>query len=99
MNAPARPRFALLTAAWLGLLALTGASVALGEWFAPAPAMVAALALVLWLKGVLVARCFIESASAHPWIAAMLRVFVALWPIALVLTALFGPSLVRWATL
>ena len=45
------------------------------------------------------ARCFIESHVAHPFIARLLRGFIAIAPVALILTAFFGDTLARWATL
>ena len=47
----------------------------------------------------MVARYFIESHLAHPFIARLLRVFIAIAPVALVLTAFFGDTLARWASL
>ncbi len=64
-----------------------------GRWL---PLLVAA---IIWLKGALVARCFIESHVAHPFIARVLKVFIAVSPIALVITAFFGDTVARWATL
>ena len=47
----------------------------------------------------MVARYFIESHLAHPFITRLLRVFIAIAPVALVLTAFFGDTLARWASL
>ncbi len=52
----------------------------------------------MWLKGYVIARCFIESHVAHPFIARVLKVFIAVSPIALVITAFFGATVARWAT-
>jgi len=52
----------------------------------------------MWLKGYVIARCFIESHVAHPFIARVLTVFIAVAPIALVITAFFGATVARWAT-
>ena len=49
--------------------------------------------------GALVAGAFIESHIAHPFIARLLQVFIAIAPIALVLTGFFGDTVARWATL
>ena len=91
--------FIPLTLAWLGLVALTLLSLGLGEWFRAADWLPLLVAAIIWLKGVLVARCFIESHVAHPFIARLLHIFIAVAPVALILTAFFGNTLARWATL
>ena len=92
-------RFRVLTAAWLGLVALTLVGLGLGEWFRDARWLPLLVAAIIWLKGALVARHFIESHVAHPFIARLLQGFIAIAPTALVLTAFFGDTLARWATL
>ena len=92
-------RFRLLTATWLGLVALTLVGLGLGEWFRDARWLPLLVAAIIWLKGALVARHFIESHIAHPFIARLLQGFIAIAPTALVLTAFFGDTLARWATL
>lgn len=92
-------RFPLLTAAWLALVALTLVSLGLGEWFRTACWLPILVAAIIWCKGALVARCFIEAHVAHPFIRRVLAVFITIAPIALVLTAFFGSTLARWATL
>ena len=92
-------RFRLLTAAWLALVALTLVGLGLGEWFRDARWLPLLVAAIIWLKGALVARCFIESHVAHPFIPRLLRGFIAIAPVALILTAFFGDTLARWATL
>lgn len=76
--------------AWLGLLALTLVSLGLGQEFGHAPWMPLLVAAIIWVKGAVVARYFIESHQAHPFIAWVIRVFIALVPVALVVTALLG---------
>ena len=98
MNAP-QPAFTRLTQGWLALLALTAAGLLLGAGFREAPWLPACVAAIIWLKGALVARHFIESHLAHPFIARLLQGFIAIAPTALVLTAFFGDTLARWATL
>lgn len=44
------------------------------------------VAAIIWIKGTVVARHFLESRTAHPFIAWLLRVFVAIAPVALLLT-------------
>jgi len=76
--------------AWLGLLALTLVSLALGQRFGHASWMPLPVAAIIWVKGAVVARYFIESHQAHPFIAWVIRVFIALVPVALIVTALLG---------
>jgi len=87
------------TRAWLALLVLTVLSLGLGEWLRGVPWLTLLVAAIVWLKGRLVARHFIESHLAHPFIARTLQVFVAFVPAALVLTAFFGDWIAHWATL
>lgn len=91
--------FSRLTAAWLGLVALTLLGLALSEWFRDLRWLPLIVAGIIWLKGALVAHSFIESHLAHPFIARLLQVFIAIAPIALVATAFFGSTLARWATI
>jgi hypothetical protein len=90
--------FSTLTLAWLALVALTLIGLGLGEWFRAANWLPLLVAAVIWLKGAIVARCFIESHIAHPFIARLLQGFIAVAPAALILTAFFGATLARWAT-
>ncbi|MBS1188212.1 MAG: hypothetical protein H6R10_4 [Rhodocyclaceae bacterium] len=94
-----RRRPSASTLAWLALVALTFASLGLGEWFHSASWLPLLVAAVVWIKGSLVARCFIESHRAHPFIARVLRAFIAFAPLALVATAYFGERLARWTAL
>lgn len=87
------------TLAWLALLVLTIVSLGLGEWLRGVPWLPLLVAAIIWVKGALVARHFIEAHLAHPFIARSLQVFVAFVPVALVLTAFFGDRIARWATL
>jgi hypothetical protein len=88
-----------LTVAWLALVALTLVSLGLSEWFRDARWLPLLVAAIIWLKGALVARSFIESHIAHPFVARVLKVFIAFAPIALIATAFYGGTLARWATL
>ncbi len=92
-------RFWPLTATWLALVALTLSGLGLGEWFRAADWLPLLLAAIVWVKGTLVARQFIESHLAHPFIARLVQGFIAIAPGALILTAFFGDTLARWATL
>ena len=91
--------FSRLTVAWLLLVALTLVSLGLSEWFRDVRWLPLLVAAIIWLKGALVARCFIESHVAHPFIARVLSIFIAISPLALIATAFFGGTLARWATL
>ncbi|HLO61471.1 MAG TPA: hypothetical protein VK165_00760 [Azonexus sp.] len=95
---PTKDHFALITAAWLALVALTLASLGLSEWFRDVSWLPLVVAAIMWLKGVVVARCFIEAHVAHPFIARVLKVFIAVAPIALIITAFFGSTVARWAS-
>lgn len=85
--------------AWLALMVLTLASLALGEWLRGANGLPLLVAAIVWAKGWLVARHFIESHEAHPFIARMLQIFIAFVPVALVMTSFFGAWIARWASL
>lgn len=85
--------------AWLALMVLTLASLALGESLRGASGLPLLVAAIVWAKGWLVARHFIESHEAHPFIARMLQIFIAFVPVALVLTSFFGAWIARWASL
>ena len=85
--------------AWAALMALTLLSVALAGWLRGANGLPLLVAGIIWLKGWLVARHFIESHDAHPFIARMLQIFIAFVPVALVLTSFFGAWIARWASL
>lgn len=87
LNAPVLP--------WLALLLLTLAGLGLGEWFHGADWLPVLVAAILWAKGTLVARYFIESHQAHPFIAWVVRGFVLLTPALLLLTAFFGRPMAR----
>jgi len=91
--------FLRLTAAWLGLVALTLVSLGLSAWCRDARWLPLLVAAIIWFKGALVARCFIEAHVAHPFIARVLSVFIAISPLALIAIAFFGGTLARWATL
>lgn len=100
MTAPAQsPRLKPLFLAWLALLALTLLSLALGHWLHAASWLPLIVAGIVWLKGDLVARHFLEVGQVTPFIARLLRYFIAFTPLALILTAFFGREFARWATL
>lgn len=75
-----------LVQAWAGLLALTGISLALGAHFGHASWMPLFVAGIIWVKGTVVARWFLESRAVHPFIAWLLRIFIAFVPVALLIT-------------
>jgi hypothetical protein len=88
-----------LVYAWLALVMFTLLSLGLGQWFHGATWLPILVAAIVWLKGMLVARQFIELPLAHPFIAWVLRVFIAFTPLALLVTAFFGGQFARWTTL
>ena len=96
---PQNDRFSLLTASWLLLVALTLASLGLSEWARDARWLPLLVAAIIWIKGTLVAHRFIETRTAHPFIRRVAALFVAIPPVALIITAYFGGPLARWATL
>lgn len=75
---------------WLGLLALTLVSLVLGNRFGHAQWMPLIVAALIWIKGTLVAKYFIDLDNAHYVIALIVKIFVAFVPVALVLTSFFG---------
>lgn len=88
-----------LTYAWLALVALTLVSPMLGDWLHGAAGLQLLVAAIVWLKGWLVTRRFIESDQAHPFIRRVLNGFILFTPLALILTALYGRQFAHWATL
>lgn len=102
MNASAKtPSNSLLplTLVWLTLCLLTLLSLGLGRWFHGAAWLPLLVAAIIWLKGMLIARHFIETHLAHRFIARVVAVFIAFAPLLLLLTAFFGAQLARWTTL
>ncbi|WP_371322606.1 hypothetical protein VX159_09250 [Dechloromonas sp. ZY10] len=96
---PTAPNLKPLVRTWLALFALTLLSLALGHWLQGANWLSLLVAAIIWLKGDLIARHFLESARATPFIARLLRYFIAFTPLALIFTAFFGREFARWATL
>jgi len=94
-----KDHFPLITAAWLTLVALTLLSLGLSEWARDLAWLPLVVAAIMWLKGALIARCFIETHIAHPFIARVVQAFIAIAPIALIITAFFGATVARWATI
>ncbi len=80
---------------WLALTALTLLSVELGAWLPAADWLPLLVALIVWCKGMLVARGFLEGHRAHPFVRHLLAGFIAFAPAALVFTAFFGERLAR----
>lgn len=76
----------LLSKAWAILLALTVVSIVLGENHGHASWMPYLVAAIIWIKGTVVARYFLESRTVHPFIAWLLRIFIAFVPLALLVT-------------
>jgi hypothetical protein len=88
-----------LVKTWLGLFALTVLSLLLGHVLHGQAGLQWVVAAILWLKGWLVIRHFIEADSAHPLIRRVLYGFITITPVLLLVTALFGRQLARLTTL
>ncbi|MGL5987253.1 MAG: hypothetical protein EKK59_09630 [Neisseriaceae bacterium] len=84
---------------WLLLSGLTLLSVALGQGFHSANWLPLLVAAIVWVKGWLVSRYFIETQLATPFIRRLVAVFIAFAPLALVITGFFGASIARWTAL
>ena len=88
-----------LVLTWLALVALTLFGPLLGNGLGGQEAVQLIVAAIIWIKGHLVARHFIEAERAHPFIRNVLRFFIAFAPIAIVLTTFFGECFARFVTL
>ena len=88
-----------LVRTWLALVGLTLVSPQLGDGVGGQEAMQLIVAAIIWIKGHLVARHFIEAERAHPFLRNVLRFFIAFTPIAIVLTTVFGANFARFASL
>jgi hypothetical protein len=88
-----------LAHAWLALIGLTLVSLALGERFHGMAWLQLLVAAIVWMKGILVARRFIEVGLAHPFIRRVVFAFIAFTPLALVAVTYFGAQVARWASL
>ena len=102
MSQPAHSPSAALTPlvlAWLGLVGLTGLSLMLGQWLHGAAGLPLLVAAIVWLKGWLVARRFIEIQFAPPFLRRVMQAFIAFTPLALLLTVFWGQQFAAWATL
>lgn len=93
-----KPRPCPLTLAWLALVGLTLASLGLGERAAAAPWLPPLVAAIVWLKGALVARQFIEAHLAHRFIARLVFGFIALAPLGLAAETLFADAIALLAS-
>lgn len=88
-----------LLIAWGVLCLLTLLSLLLGRMFHLADWLPLWVAAIVWIKGWLVCRYFLESGTAHPFIRRLLAAFIAFAPLALLLTGLFGTQVARWTGL
>lgn len=86
-------------AGWLILVLLLLVSIGAGHFFHGAAWLPFAIAAIVWVKGTLIARFFIEAHHAHPFIQWALRIFIAFVPAFLLLTAWLGERVARWTTL
>ena len=88
-----------LVLTWLALVGLTLISPLLGKGLGGQETVQMIVAAIIWIKGQLVARHFIEAELAHPFLRNVLRFFIAFTPIAIVLTTFFGARFARFASL
>jgi hypothetical protein len=84
---------------WLGLCILTLLSLGLGQWFHAAAWLPLLVAVIVWVKGTVVARYFIESDLTHSFIRRLLKVFIAFAPLWLILTGFYGGQFAQWGSL
>ena len=88
-----------LSTAWLVLVALTLISPCLGQWLHGAGWLQLLVAGIVWLKGWLIARPFIEIELTQPFIRRVMQGFILFTPVMLLLTVFLGNHFARWATL
>lgn len=88
-----------LVATWLTLVGLTLLSVLLSHWLQGAAWLQLLVAAIVWIKGDLIARHFVETRIAHPFIRRVTHFFIAFTPAALVLLAFFGKEFARLAAI
>ena len=88
-----------LVTTWLTLVGLTIVSVLLSQWLHGGAWLQLLVAAIVWLKGDLIARHFVETRIAHPFIRRVTHYFIAFTPVALVLTAFFGKEFARFASI
>ena len=84
---------------WLALCVLTLLSLGLGQGFHSANWLPLLVAAIVWVKGRLVSRYFIETQLATPFIRRVVAVFIAFALLALVVTGFFGPNIAHWTSL
>ena len=88
-----------LSSAWLILVTLTLIAPFLGLWLHGAGWLQLLVAGIIWVKGWLIARQFIEIELAHPFIRRVMQGFILFTPVMLLLTVFLGNHFARWATL
>lgn len=91
--------FRPLVLAWAALVALTLISLVLGQGFRDIPGLPWLVGAIIWLKGLVVARAFLESRQAHPFIRRLLLGFIAFPPLALIATLYASEQIARWFSL
>lgn len=72
--------------AWSGLLLLTMAGLLVGSAWGHASWLPVVVAALIWIKGWVVGRYFLNIHDAHPYVAWLVRIFTAFAPAALLLT-------------
>ena len=88
-----------LGSAWLILVALTLISPFLGQWLHGVGWLQLLVAGIVWVKGWLIARQFIEIELTHSFIRRVMQGFILFTPAMLLLTVFLGNHFARWATL
>lgn len=88
-----------LVTTWLVLVGLTALSVLLNRWFQGAAWLQLLVAAIVWIKGEMIARHFVETQIAHPFIRRVTHAFIAFTPAALILTTFFGQEFARFASI
>lgn len=79
--------------AWLGLVTLTLCSLFIAEWLPGMTGLALLIAAIIWLKGWLLARFYLETELSRRIIRWATWAFVAFVPIGLLLTSYFGPGI------
>lgn len=81
-----------LVLAWLGLVALTLTSLFIAEWLPHMSGLALLIACIIWLKGWLLARFYLETELSRRIIRRATWAFVGFVPLGLLLTSYFGAS-------
>lgn len=75
-----------LASAWIGLLFLTLVGLLAGGLWEHTSGLPLFVAALIWIKGWMVGRYFLNIDDAHPYVAWLVRIFTVFAPVALLLT-------------